>query len=474
MKYILYRKNRPATMAGGTVRQLLYLMVTAILLAGGGNAHAQQSDEFWFDVPEVGRLHEDYEPELHVTSLDSRVVTLEIRMPALNSFSGGLLVKSETLNPGETKSIPLKEFVNQNNRENSLSSSNKWCVENVLEVSRSEGVKEVGATYQPFPSTENIPLVLNRTRRGLRMTCRVLDTIWLTTEKAYQNLLTERNNAIRELTPSDPNYARDLNIAMSKFYEARRLYTSPKLYKLTSPQPAPEEPLVSAYLYLHASTNSGMMVLKGRNAKGKNFVLPMPNKSPMVDWTSDPDYEYNYASFNITATEDHTTATLKIKPTKSLYIRNVSVAGGSPLKAKRLKSANGEYKLHFAEAGQSSIIVAYPESGLDSDGYRLKGGVNDFSLAGAIIESDKPVVVTMKMDDVSEQTNARIDYVVDQLVPTGCFGQSYAVTRGTITSDDATKDNPPASKYWPTGNTKAPDFAFVVGTVNNTTVQVLG
>lgn len=172
--------------------------------------------------------------------------------------------------------------------------------------------------------------------------------------------------------------------------------------KITSSAP------ITAYYEVGAQWNAEIFVLKGRNSIGNKFVIPGQNF-----YHNSPSYSpAPVSSFDIVATQNNTVVT--VKPTKP-------IAGHSNEKVIVVKLNEGE-TYSFYKTSQSA----------------------DDNPAGTIVESNKPIAITIKDDSVIN--GGCRDLLGDQLVPVAVAGSEYIVMKGFLNSTEyifitATEDN---------------------------------
>jgi uncharacterized protein (TIGR02145 family) len=158
---------------------------------------------------------------------------------------------------------------------------------------------------------------------------------------------------------------------------------------------------VSLY-YEMASTycmcNPELYSLKGRNALGTRFHVPVQNYFR----NSGGYFPVPYNAIDVVATEDNTLVT--ITPSKEI----VGHAAGVPFQVNLLK-------------GQTYSAVATSQ-------------LIDGHLWGTLIESDKPVAVTMS-DDLLYGITGCADIIGDQLIPNQVAGKEYVVVKGNLTNN---------------------------------------
>jgi hypothetical protein len=157
---------------------------------------------------------------------------------------------------------------------------------------------------------------------------------------------------------------------------------------------------VSVYYEVGAPWNSDVFTLKGRNALGNRFVIPGQNfydngssYSPLPS-----------SSFDIVATKNNTV--VKIRPTKPLvgHVNDTLII---------IKLNAGEtYSLR-----KTTLLAA------DNP-------------VGTIVESNKPVAITIKDDSVLNTGGGCRDILGDQLVPVAVAGTEYVVLKGFLDTQE--------------------------------------
>ena len=181
---------------------------------------------------------------------------------------------------------------------------------------------------------------------------------------------------------------------------------------------------VNAYIAVQ-NNNSEIYALKGNNALGTQFLVPMQ-------------YQYENASYNgqarnsvqIIATENNTTVT--ITPSVALY-QDASHPANTPFNVTLNK-------------GQVYNIASSTQT---ASGH----------MAGTVISSDKPIVVDVS-DDSATPNGSNQDLVADQIVPEELAGSEYIV----IPSPSAANNT--------ISGTGLSDYAFIFALEDNTKVTV--
>lgn len=176
---------------------------------------------------------------------------------------------------------------------------------------------------------------------------------------------------------------------------------------------------ISVYYELYGAstyaegTNSDLFTLKGRNALGTKFFTPFQKR-----WSNQVDINA-WASFDIIATQNNTTIT--ITPTSF-------IVGHAPAVPFTI----------ILNKGQTwSGRALYTDEGLRP--------------AGSLIESDKPVAVTVKDDSMLKNNNW--DLGGDQLIPVSQIGKQYIILKHALNTET---DN---------------DFAYILATEDNTQID---
>lgn len=157
---------------------------------------------------------------------------------------------------------------------------------------------------------------------------------------------------------------------------------------------------VSAYYEVGAPWNSDIFTLKGRNALGNRFVIPGQNF-----YDNSPSYSpLPSSSFDIVATKDNTV--VKIRPTKPL-----------------VGHANDTLIVVKLNAGETYSLRKTTLSAADNP-------------VGTIVESNKPIAITIKDDSVANTGGGCRDILGDQLVPVEVAGTQYIVLKGFLSTPE--------------------------------------
>ena len=157
------------------------------------------------------------------------------------------------------------------------------------------------------------------------------------------------------------------------------------------------------------------LFLKGRNALGRDFVIPWQNV-----YSNSPDYSPTpYASFDVVATEDNTVVT--VHPTRPIF--------GHETDSVIVVKLNAGETYSFKKPSQSAFQ----------------------NPVGTTVTSTKPIAITLKDDSVIKSTCR--DVIGDQLIPVKVTGMEYIVPRGFL---------------------DAPEYLFITATEDDTDVFISG
>ncbi len=173
---------------------------------------------------------------------------------------------------------------------------------------------------------------------------------------------------------------------------------------------------IFAYYEVNRANNPDIFSLKGRNALGTSFFVPIQNTYNNGNYNPPA-----RAGFDIVATEDNTQVT--IIPAHAA----IGHAAGVPFTITLNK-------------GQTYCVEA--------------NSVNaNAKLSGSRVTSTKPIAITMKDDSAGGPGGGCRDLNGDQLVPVNILGEEYIVVKGFLNNQD---------------------HVYVVGTENNTQVSING
>jgi gliding motility-associated-like protein len=154
---------------------------------------------------------------------------------------------------------------------------------------------------------------------------------------------------------------------------------------------------ITAYYEVGATWNADIFALKGKNALGNSFVIPAQNLYDNGNYDPTP-----YFSFDIVATQNNTV--VKVKPTKPL----VGHEGAAEITVK----LNAGETYSFRKTTTSALSNPW----------------------GTIVESNKPITITLKDDSVINGVCR--DLLGDQMVPIEVTGSEYVVVKGFLASTE--------------------------------------
>ncbi len=180
---------------------------------------------------------------------------------------------------------------------------------------------------------------------------------------------------------------------------------------------------ITAYYEVANSNNNEIYALKGPNALGTEFYIPLHNHAPFNNHTFT---NKAYASFNIVATQNNTI--VQIYPTKDV--------DGHPALTQFSITLNAGQTYSCAWTGANYTLPSTHPS-------------------GSVVISDKPIAITISDDSDHNPAGGCYDVTGDQIIPVDIAGTEYIVVRGSL---DATGD----------------ESAFILATQNNTKVYING
>lgn len=155
---------------------------------------------------------------------------------------------------------------------------------------------------------------------------------------------------------------------------------------------------ITAYYEVGAPFNSDIFVLKGRNALGNKFVIPAQNfYNNSGDYSPIPS-----SSFDIVASQNNTV--VKVRSTKPIFG-------------------------HLSD----SVITVKLNAG-ETYSFRKTTLLASDNPAGAIVESNKPIAITIKDDSVIN--GGCRDLLGDQLVPVAVAGSEYVALKGFLDTSE--------------------------------------
>lgn len=223
---------------------------------------------------------------------------------------------------------------------------------------------------------------------------------------------------------------------------------------------------ITSYLEYNGNYNMDLIALKGPNAKGKEFYVPVQ--------TSIGNVEYNnrrcppYSSFNIVATEDSTKINIKTK--QAIWIRTAGDSHSNlPAGTHTLWLNRGESSIiaPFAAGQGSTVNNGYKDIAQNPndrlDGTHVKVATDEGSGGDIVILTrvDLPRNNLFGYEGILNSTNPVYpgqygDVDMDQLVPITLAGKDFGVVQGIVS-----------------GNSDA-DVVFIVATEDGTDVKASG
>ncbi|MFH2094474.1 MAG: hypothetical protein ABIJ16_02145, partial [Bacteroidota bacterium] len=181
---------------------------------------------------------------------------------------------------------------------------------------------------------------------------------------------------------------------------------------------------ISAYYEESNTNNPDIFALKGANALGYEFYIPLHNNPDFYNHT----FATNpaYASFDIVATEDNT---------EIIIYTRVNVDGHNAFTPFTITLDRGQtYSCAWTGANYTNPNT-HP--------------------SGSVVVSDKPIAISIKDDSCHNPSGGCYDLMGDQIVPIDIVGNEYIAIEGSL---NATGD----------------ESVFILATENNTKVYVGG
>lgn len=184
---------------------------------------------------------------------------------------------------------------------------------------------------------------------------------------------------------------------------------------------------ISAYYEVSNSNNNDIFALKGSNALGYEFYIPLNNNPNFYNHSfNNPGQHKAYASFDIVATENNT----------EIIIYTKTPVDGHP--------------------AYTPFTIILNKGQTYSCGWT---GANYEDPAthphGAVVVSDKPIAVTIKDDSCHNPSGGCYDLMGDQIVPIDVLGMEYIAIEGQL-------------------NGGGDESIFILATENNTKVYIDG
>jgi len=353
------------------------LLLGLLLLLGHGAVVAQTGSEFWFDVPEANRMHSKITCKLHVTAL-TEAAEIHISLPAVtNPIAHARYASLTRVIPAGTRgTIDLATGVG---------SANSLFFHDVYG----------GIDYSTVSAIDQDLYIEN-----------VL--AWTQSHMDGPQPFLNRSNKGVYLKAVNPTTNAPVN--------------------------------VNAYIEYGGDGNEvniEVIPLKGPNALGTHFFVPMQTKANITQY--DPKTYVPYPSINIVATQDNTHLKITV-PThgvlpQALWSASSNAGGNFSSLSHNIGSMCGQKVYHiWLNRGQTSILTPFEEERDAQIKYQTSTS-GSAMLEGTEIEvlSGGPVAVTTRADNL--RVGGAVDMVVDQLVPVNLVGTNYAVVAGPNTGD---------------------------------------
>jgi IgGFc binding protein len=164
---------------------------------------------------------------------------------------------------------------------------------------------------------------------------------------------------------------------------------------------------VSAVYEVANSANAEEFPLRGADALGTAFTIPLQRYSPFSNFSFASPHQA-YASFDIVATQN---------ATQVLMYSPVPLDGHPALQQFAVSLNRGQtYSAGFTGSGYENPFT-HP--------------------SGAVLLADKPVAITLKDDAVRSVSGGCYDLIGDQLVPERALGREYVAVEGSFLVDES-------------------------------------
>jgi IgGFc binding protein len=160
---------------------------------------------------------------------------------------------------------------------------------------------------------------------------------------------------------------------------------------------------ISAYYEIANTNNTGMQILKGPDALGQEFYIPLQKSS---QFSNDPIYaspHQAFASFEIVATQAGTQVTI---------YSPVPVDGHPALTQFSINLNRGQ----TYSAGFTGTNWQLPSN----------------HPSGAVVLADKPIAVSIKDDSVHNPSGSCTSLLSEQIVPVSAVGSDYIAVKGSL------------------------------------------
>ena len=160
---------------------------------------------------------------------------------------------------------------------------------------------------------------------------------------------------------------------------------------------------ISAYYEIANTNNTGMQILKGPDALGQEFYIPLHKHAPFFNESSYASPHQAFASFDIVATQNGTTVTI---------YSPVPVDGHPALTQFSITLNRGQ----TYSAGFTGTNWQVPSN----------------HPSGAVVLADKPIAVSIKDDSVHNPSGGCTNLLSDQIVPVNAVGSDYIAIKGSL------------------------------------------
>lgn len=160
---------------------------------------------------------------------------------------------------------------------------------------------------------------------------------------------------------------------------------------------------ITCYYECANTNNTDIWALKGPNGLGQQFYIPLHKHAPFNNEASFASPHQAFASFDICATQNNTVVTI-YSPTP--------VDGHAALQQFSITLNRGQ----TYSCGWTGLNWSQPST----------------HPSGAVVLSDKPVVVSLKDDSDHNPSGGCYDIMGDQLVPVSVVGTDYIAVKGSL------------------------------------------
>jgi hypothetical protein len=163
---------------------------------------------------------------------------------------------------------------------------------------------------------------------------------------------------------------------------------------------------ISAYYEITNVTNTSMQTLKGPDALGQEFYIPLQKHASFFNETSYASPHQAFASFEIVATQNGT---------------NVTIYSPVPVDG---------------HPAFTQFTISLNRGQTYSSGYTGTNWQVPFNHpSGAVVLADKPVAVSIKDDSVHNPSGGCMSLLSDQIVPVSALGSDYIAVKGSLNNN---------------------------------------